>query len=188
LEERNWRETKSRGYLRGAYHYYRPNEKSTLQFEKFSSEVKLEEGDLPPVLDVEEIGRYGSENLRNGVLNWLALAEQHYGVKPIIYTGSFNCLQRPRPKNQSLNELDKMLNDALTIKEYYESAEDLRKNKDLPGAAEFYKLCWQTFDQSDSTMFPVEFVNMADKAKERYTEITGRHLGADGYDDIVMEQ
>ena len=80
-----------------------------------------------------------------------------------------------------------MLSDALTIKEYYESAEDLRKNNESKQAAEFYKLCWQTFDQADSVMFPVDFVNMADTAKERYTEITGRHLGADGYDDIVME-
>lgn len=84
---RNWRETKKRGYLRGAYHYYRPNEKSTDQFQNFSTKVMLDEGDLPPVLDVEEIGRYGSDNLRKGVLNWLKLAEQHYGVKPILYTG-----------------------------------------------------------------------------------------------------
>jgi lysozyme len=84
---RNWRETKRRGYLRGAYHYYRPNEKSTYQFENFSSNVRLEEGDLPPVLDIEELGRHGSDNLRKGVLNWLSLAEEHYGVKPIIYTG-----------------------------------------------------------------------------------------------------
>ncbi|MGY5846605.1 GH25 family lysozyme [Salegentibacter sp. HM20] len=34
------------------------------------------------------MGKYGTENLVAGVLNWLKLAEEHYGVIPIVYTGS----------------------------------------------------------------------------------------------------
>jgi lysozyme len=86
--KRNWKATKRSGYVRGAYHYYRPNENSVNQFQNFARTVELSAGDFPPVLDIEEMGKYGKENLIEGVLNWLRLAEEHYGVKPIVYTGS----------------------------------------------------------------------------------------------------
>lgn len=85
--ENNWKRSKENGYLRGAYHYYRPNENSVEQFKNFSKVVELESGDFPPVLDIEEMGKYGTENLVAGILNWLRLAEGHYGVIPIVYTG-----------------------------------------------------------------------------------------------------
>ena len=84
--KRNWKGARDEGFIRGAYHYYRPNENSTEQFENFASMVKLKSGDFVPVLDIEEEGDFGRENLRMGVLNWLLLAEEEYGVKPIIYT------------------------------------------------------------------------------------------------------
>lgn len=84
----NWKKSKENRYIRGAYHFYRPNENSVEQFNNFSKVVKLEPGDFPPVLDIEEMGKYGTENLVAGVLNWLRLAEEHYGIIPIIYTGS----------------------------------------------------------------------------------------------------
>ncbi|MGY5846606.1 glycoside hydrolase family 25 protein [Salegentibacter sp. HM20] len=46
----NWDNAKKNNYLRGAYHYYRPNENSELQFKNFSKRVKLSPGDFPPVL------------------------------------------------------------------------------------------------------------------------------------------
>ncbi len=84
---RNWRSAKARGYVRGAYHYYRPNENSGAQFRNFAASVKLDSGDFVPVLDVEQPSKFGKDNLRQGVINWLRLAEKHYGVKPIVYTG-----------------------------------------------------------------------------------------------------
>lgn len=84
----NWRKAKEHDFIRGAYHYYRPNENSTKQFNNFKKQVKIVPGDLPPVLDIEHYSKYGNENLRQGVLNWLNLAELHYGIKPIVYTGS----------------------------------------------------------------------------------------------------
>lgn len=83
----NYKQAKSHGFLVGAYHYYRPNENSVRQFNHFSSQVKLKPGDMAPILDVERTGKYGIKNLRTGVLNWLRLAENKYGKKPIIYTG-----------------------------------------------------------------------------------------------------
>lgn len=83
----NYQEAKNYGYLRGAYHYYRPNEDATKQFENFSAAVQLDSGDLRPVLDIEELGDSSLEHLRTGLHTWLALAEEAFGAKPIIYTG-----------------------------------------------------------------------------------------------------
>lgn len=84
----NWEETKKHNIIRGAYHYYKPNVKSTLQAENFIKTVKLQKGDLPPVLDIEEMGKYGCENMKKGIKNWLRIVEAHYGIKPIIYTNA----------------------------------------------------------------------------------------------------
>jgi len=85
----NWRETKKYSYLRGAYHYFRPNENSTLQAQNFINNVKLSSGDLPPILDIEKVSQIQSkENLIKGITNWLKIVESHYGVKPIIYSGA----------------------------------------------------------------------------------------------------
>ncbi|MDR0385865.1 MAG: glycoside hydrolase family 25 protein [Prevotellaceae bacterium] len=82
----NWKETKKHKIIRGAYHYYKPNVNSALQAANFIKHVKLQAGDLPPVLDIEEVGKYGSANMKQGIKNWLKLIEKHYGIRPIIYT------------------------------------------------------------------------------------------------------
>jgi lysozyme len=74
--------------IRGAYHYYRPNENSLEQAELFIKTVKLKKGDLPPVLDIEKLPKEQSiERLKIGLRRWLKAVELHYGVRPIIYTG-----------------------------------------------------------------------------------------------------
>ena len=83
----NWENAKKHNYIRGAYHFYSPNSNSTEQFENYKSTVKIKKGDFIPILDIEKESKLGRENLREGVLNWLKLAEQEYGVKPMIYTG-----------------------------------------------------------------------------------------------------
>ena len=86
--ERNWRGAKENKMIRGAYHYYRPNENSLEQAELFITTVTLEKGDLPPVLDIEKLPKNQSiANLKLGLKRWLNAVESHYGVKPIIYTG-----------------------------------------------------------------------------------------------------
>ena len=84
----NWRDAKSAGFLRGAYHYYRPDENSLQQAENFINTVELAKGDLPPVLDIEKISNKQSlDSLKSGLKRWLVTVENHYGVKPIIYSG-----------------------------------------------------------------------------------------------------
>ena len=85
----NWRESKKNGFIRGAYHYYRPNENSIKQAENFIAKVKLNKGDLPPILDIEakpDKDVQTMERLRKGLKKWLKKVEEHYGIKPIVYT------------------------------------------------------------------------------------------------------
>lgn len=83
----NWFQTKENKLIRGAYHYYRPNENSLEQAEFFIKTVRLEKGDLPPVLDIEKLPENQSmERLKVGLKRWLTMVEAHYKVKPIIYT------------------------------------------------------------------------------------------------------
>jgi lysozyme len=84
----NWRGAKKRKMIRGAYHYYRPNENSLEQAELFIKTVKLQKGDLPPVLDIEKLPKNQSiDSLKVGLRRWLKRIDKHYNVKPIIYTG-----------------------------------------------------------------------------------------------------
>lgn len=84
----NWLGAKKQKLIRGAYHYYRPNENSLEQAELFIKTVSLQKGDLPPVLDIEKLPKNQSvERLKLGLRRWLKAVEAHYKVKPIIYTG-----------------------------------------------------------------------------------------------------
>lgn len=83
----NWLEAKKNKMIRGAYHYYRPNENSLEQAQLFIKTVHLNKGDLPPVLDIEKLPKDQSiDSLKLGLKRWLKAVEGHYKVKPIIYT------------------------------------------------------------------------------------------------------
>lgn len=85
---KNWYGAKRNNFIRGAYHYYRPNENSIEQADNFIKAVTLEQGDLPPVLDIEKLPEEQSlDSLKIGLRRWLEKVDKHYGVKPIIYTG-----------------------------------------------------------------------------------------------------
>lgn len=87
--KKNWKAAKEAGIVRGAYHYFRPNEKSTKQADNFVGRVKLEPGDLPPVVDIEvEPTKQSINDMKRGLKTFIKLIENHYGVKPIIYTSS----------------------------------------------------------------------------------------------------
>lgn len=84
----NWAQAKENGIIRGAYHYYRPNENSIEQAENFIKTVHLKKGDLPPILDIENLPKKQSiDSLKVGLRRWLTKVEKHYNVKPIIYSG-----------------------------------------------------------------------------------------------------
>ena len=85
--KRYWKKAKEKGFIVGAYHYYRPNENSLEQAENFIKNVTLVEGDFPPVLDIEKLPKTQSiDRLKVGLKRWLETVQAHYGVKPIIYS------------------------------------------------------------------------------------------------------
>jgi len=86
--KRNWRAAKEAGIPRGAYHFFNPYKDGKAQAQNFIDEVKLQKGDMPPVLDIEQTGSVGKELLQQRVAEWLNIVERRYKVKPIIYTGA----------------------------------------------------------------------------------------------------
>jgi lysozyme len=86
--DENWKGAKKQKLIRGAYHYYRPDENSAEQAQNFIKTVQLKKGDLPPVLDIEQLPDDQSvEELKKGLRRWLDKVHAHYKVRPIIYTG-----------------------------------------------------------------------------------------------------
>jgi lysozyme len=85
---KNWFEAKKNGIPRGAYHFFNAGKSGKAQAENFIETVNLEKGDLPPVLDVEQIRGTSVANLQLRVSDWIKTVEKHYKVKPIIYTNA----------------------------------------------------------------------------------------------------
>lgn len=84
--KRNWKKSKDAGIFRGAYHFFIASKDGKMQAENFIDKVKLEMGDLPPVLDIEHLNGVSPLQLKKEVKKWLTIVGDHYGFKPIIYT------------------------------------------------------------------------------------------------------
>lgn len=84
--KRNWRKAKEVNMPIGAYHFFLANRNGKAQAENFIRTVDLQPGDLPPVLDIEKLFRVKPAKMREEIREWLRIVEDHYGVKPIIYT------------------------------------------------------------------------------------------------------
>ena len=82
----NFFQARENGFIRGAYHFYVPSVPARQQASYFLKQVHLEEGDLPPVLDIENGGDLTAAQIKREALTWLRLVEKETGVKPIIYT------------------------------------------------------------------------------------------------------
>jgi len=85
--EYNFQQAHECGFTRGAYHFYSTQSSAKEQAEHFIRQVKLINGDLPPVLDVEQMPKDQTvAQFKSSVLEWLVRVEAHYKVKPILYT------------------------------------------------------------------------------------------------------
>lgn len=83
--ETNFASAKRQGFVRGAYHYFSPHSGGLAQANMFIKTVKLQKGDLPPVVDVEERPK-DKQRFIQELKIFIAKIEEHYGVKPIIYS------------------------------------------------------------------------------------------------------
>jgi lysozyme len=86
--KRNWKKSREAGVIRGAYHFFIPNRDGSTQAQNFIKTVELKSGDLPPVLDIEQLYGISPANLRKELKEWLDILQAHYKVQPIIYTNA----------------------------------------------------------------------------------------------------
>ena len=87
---RHWRNAEKCGIRRGAYHFFRSSKDAETQARHFIRTVgELSADDLPPVLDIETIHKGCSyKTLNDKALTWLKTVENHYGIKPIVYSSA----------------------------------------------------------------------------------------------------
>lgn len=88
---KNWEGAKEAGILRGAYHFFRPLVDPVQQAKFFTSKVKLEKNDLPPVLDLEVNDNLDGKTLIKLVKQWVDTVEAATGKKVILYSGPAFC-------------------------------------------------------------------------------------------------
>lgn len=81
-----WKQCKANGIQRGAYHFFRPASDPKGQADNFLKTVKLEPGDLPPVLDIETTDGMDSQTLCDRAQQWVDIIERETKFQPIIYT------------------------------------------------------------------------------------------------------
>lgn len=81
----NWANIRDFSIIRGAYLYFHPNKSGKTQAEYFLSKVALETGDLPPVVDIEEVNGTSKLNLKKSLKECLDVLEEKHHKKPIIY-------------------------------------------------------------------------------------------------------
>ncbi|MCX6066912.1 MAG: GH25 family lysozyme, partial [Chloroflexi bacterium] len=84
----HWVGSQKAGLLRGAYHYLKVKQDAKAQAQFYLNTVKFEEGDLAPILDLEEIGNEGQPNAKfiSGAETWLNEVERVTGKKAFIYS------------------------------------------------------------------------------------------------------
>jgi lysozyme len=85
--QRNWREAAKAGIICGAYHYFKPSKSGAAQAKFFLQVAKTEKGDLPMVVDVEELNKVAPDMMRQQLKDFLTYVEKKTKIKPIIYSG-----------------------------------------------------------------------------------------------------
>lgn len=81
----NFENARKHGFLRGAYHYFSTHSTGSAQAQMFIKTAKLEKGDLPPMIDIEEKPKDKIKFIQELKI-FISKIEEHYGVKPILYT------------------------------------------------------------------------------------------------------
>ncbi|MEK7224950.1 MAG: GH25 family lysozyme [Bacteroidota bacterium] len=84
--KRNWKRAGDNNIVRGAYHFFIGSKDGKMQAENFIGKVDLKPGDLPPVLDIEQLNGSTASEIKKEAQEWLETVENYYNVRPIIYT------------------------------------------------------------------------------------------------------
>ena len=84
--DEHWEDARDHKIIRGAYHYFLPDRSAKIQAANYMSSVKLTVGDLPPVVDVEEVRGKTKAEIVAELKEFVKIVEKRYNVKPIIYS------------------------------------------------------------------------------------------------------
>lgn len=86
----NWSAIQSKGYVRGAYHFYHCDDDPAKQAANYLGVVgEFLETDFPPIVDFEESSidaGIDKAGIQPNLLQFLAILEQKTGRKPLLYT------------------------------------------------------------------------------------------------------
>lgn len=85
---KNWKAANNTSIVCGAYHYFIATKNGKDQARNFIKTVDLKSGNLPPVIDVEELYGANPLDMRLHMKEWIQIVEDYYHVKPIIYTSA----------------------------------------------------------------------------------------------------
>ncbi len=84
--KRNWKLAERAGMVKGAYHFFYPSRNGVKQAQQFVKQVALRPGDLPPVVDIEQLYGVPPARARAELKACLQALEAYYKVKPVIYS------------------------------------------------------------------------------------------------------
>ncbi len=82
----HWQALRALDFPRGAYHFYVTEDDPEQQAKFFASRLQDDPGTLPPVVDVELLGKNTSGDMTATLLRFLEVLEQQTGRTPMIYT------------------------------------------------------------------------------------------------------
>jgi lysozyme len=85
----HWRGAKAAGLLRGAYHFFRPQQDAISQAQFFLAQLP-DKGELPPALNVEVARDASLAQLAGGVRTWVSYVSANSG-RPVIFTSPEFC-------------------------------------------------------------------------------------------------
>ncbi len=85
--ERNIELAHRHGLKVGSYHFFRPKTPLCHQLENFKTQCLPGEQDLIPMIDVESVGGLRHEAFCDSLVTFLAMVEEAYHQKPLVYTG-----------------------------------------------------------------------------------------------------
>lgn len=83
--QRNWQQTRSKGWKVGAYHFFTMGSSGREQANHFIRTVPKSKENLPPVIDVEISLHHSPSEVRLQLQEMMDLLEMHYEKKPILY-------------------------------------------------------------------------------------------------------
>lgn len=82
----NLKEAKRVGLSVGSYHFYRPNVSPQQQFQNIKNNIRPEEQDLVPIIDIEHRGSVSETKFIADLAELIRLVENYYGKKPLLYS------------------------------------------------------------------------------------------------------